>query len=100
MTPHLERLAADVHDAVARQDFAQAAIRADRFGELARQTAAALPAVRAAEVIGEACRSLESARRKACVARARLADRLRRLQQLAPYSATSNSALHTWVVNG
>jgi len=102
MTPgeQAERAAAELHEAVERQDFARAAERAGRFGELVRQVARGLPAREAAGVIGEACRELESARRKVVVARARIAGRLRRLQRTAPYRAPSRASVHTWSVDG
>ncbi len=95
-----KRMEAELHEALARQDFALAAERAGRFGKLVRQTARSLPAAEAAAVIAEACRALESARRTVLVARARMAGRLRRLQRAAPYRAGSRAEVHTWSVNG
>ncbi|HUK19469.1 MAG TPA: hypothetical protein VLW65_23775 [Bryobacteraceae bacterium] len=94
-----EQAAAELHEAVVRRDFALAAERAGRLGELVRQVAVGLPAREAAVLIGEACRAIESARRKVVVARARMAGRLRRLQRTAPYRAPSRASVHTWSVD-
>jgi len=94
----LESAAAELQDAVDRQDFAGAADCAARYGELLRRAVRELPAADAVRQAGEGSRRLESARRKICVARARIGERLRRLARTAGYRTPAGKAVHTWSV--
>lgn len=96
----LERLAAEVHGAVAQQDFAAAAERAGFYAERIREVSSQLPAEEAMEFIQQGCNTLKSARRKVCIARALVADRLRRLQRTGGYSPGRGAVVHTWSING
>ena len=96
--PQLEAAAAAFRTAVERQDFAAAEISARRYGELARAAMAGLPPVLAEARMTEATRLLESARRKICLARAKIAGRVERLTRVAVYLAPA-PAEHTWSVD-
>jgi hypothetical protein len=95
----LEQLAAEVHLAVAHQDFAGAAERAGVYVQRLHDVSKHLPAGEAAELVQRASSTLKSARRKVCIARALMAERLRRLQRAAGYSPRPRAAVHTWSVN-
>jgi hypothetical protein len=94
----LEMAAAELQASVKRQDFARASACAGRYGELLQRVARELPAAEAAQRVGEGRRRLESARRKVCVARARIGERLRTLARSAGYRTPAGKAVHTWSV--
>jgi hypothetical protein len=97
----LEKLglaAAELEAASRRQDFAGASACAARYAELLQQAMRELPPDEAARHVSEAGRRFEAARRKICVARARIADRLRNLQGSASYRMPGQAATHTWSV--
>jgi len=96
----LDSVAAALQDAVDRRDFAAASDCATRYGDLLRQAFRELPADDAARQFGEGSRRIESARRKMCVARARLGERLRTLIRSAGYRSAAPPSLHTWSVQG
>jgi len=94
----LERAAAELKGAVERQDFARAGQCAAGYGELLQRAARELRADEAAAAATTANRNFERARRDICVARGRLANRLRRLKQAAGYRKAAG--VHTWSVEG
>ena len=94
----LESAAAALQAAVERQDFARASACAAHYGELLQRAVRELPAAAAAQQVGEGSRRLESARRKICVARARMAERLRKLVRAARYRTPAGKTVHTWSV--
>ena len=97
----IARVAAELTESVDRQNFAGAANCAGRLGDLVREAARDLPPTESAESVEEGMRALAAARRKACVTRARMAERLRRLQRAASYRAPGCAATraHTWSVS-
>lgn len=90
--------AAELEAASQRQDFANASACAGQYTELLQQAMRELPPAEAARHIYEALRHFEAARRKICVARARIADHLRNLQGSANYRVPAQAATHTWSV--
>lgn len=96
----LESAAAALQGAVDRRDFAAASDCAAHYGELLQRAIQELPPAEAARQVGEGSRRLESARRKACVARARIGERLRTLVRAASYGRPAPKSVHTWSVQG
>ena len=94
----IELAAAELADASQRQDFAGASACVARYTELLRRAMQEMPPEEAAHTVREAGRRFEAARRKICVARARIADHLRKLQGSASYRTPAQAATHTWSV--
>lgn len=96
----LELAAAELAAAADRRDFSSASACAARYAELIQQAVRELPRPQAAQHVKAAGHRLETARRKICVARARIADRLRRLHRASGYRLPAEIAVHTWSVRG
>jgi hypothetical protein len=92
----LEQASAELDAMVARQDFSGAQSVAGRIGELLRSGMTEKPSAEAAELIREGISTIEGARRKICAMRARMAERLRRLERTAHYAARPRPTAHTW----
>ena|SRR5271157_475280 len=89
-----------LRDAAARGDFAAAENAAMRFTGLLQSLLAELPPAEAAGRLRQACELMEWARRHLCVARARVAGEIRRLENLRHYHAQLSAAVHTFKVEG
>ena len=96
----LEAAAADLAAAAERRDFAETSACAARYADLMRQAVHELPPLEAARQMGAAGLRFEAARRKICVARAKLAQHLRTLCRSAGYRTPAEMMLHTWSVRG
>ena len=96
----LEAAAAELASAADRRDFSAASACGARYAELLERAVRELPRSRASQEIRAASQRFEAARRKICVARARIAGRLRRLQRAAGYRTPIEMAVHTWSVRG
>lgn len=94
----LRATAAELENASQREDFNGASVCAARYMELLQKAAGDLPPAEMARHVTEASQSVEAARRKICVARARIADRLRKLRGSVNYRASVQTPTHTWSV--
>ena len=94
----LESAAEALCFAVERRDFVGAAACAGHYGELLKRAMRELPAAEAAQHVGTGVSRLEHERRKTCVVRARMAERLRKLIHSARYRPPAARAERTWSV--
>jgi hypothetical protein len=95
----LRSMAAEMDDLVSRQEFSAAADCAAQLAEWLRNCESQ-PSAEAALLFGEGMRAIETARRKICVARTRMAECLLRLGHTAEYCGPRAGGEHTWTVEG
>jgi len=79
----LESVAAELAAAADRGDLSAASVSAARSTELSQRAVRELPRSQAAPQISAASRRFEAARRKICVARAKIADRFKKADRAA-----------------
>ena len=99
-TGQLQGLAAELDELVYLQDFPAVATCAVRLAELARNPGGAITRVERAELAAESMRAIETARRKLCVARTRIAECLVRAERSAEYCDAPAATVHTLAVQG
>jgi len=93
-------MAVEMDELVSGQEFSAAANCAALLVEWVRDTAAGRPPAERIALLTESGQAIEMARRKICVARARMADRLLRLERSAEYCDLHSAGVHTWAVEG
>jgi hypothetical protein len=94
----LRRMAAEMDELVIRREFSAAADCAARLGEWVRSAVSKESPPESYALLAESERAIETARRKMCVARARISDELLRLERSAEYFAPGRAGVHSWSV--